>query len=58
MIYQYVELAIQFEQMAARETAEELKESLLEQAAAYHKLAQKRAGQLNVPFPPPSKKSN
>ena len=57
-IAEYVEHAIQFEQMAARGTDEKLKTSLLEQAAAYYKLAKKRARQPSVPSPPPQKNSN
>ena len=43
LIAEYLENAIQFEQMAEREADPKLKASFLEQAAAYHKLAAKRA---------------
>jgi hypothetical protein len=58
LISEYVEQAIHFEQMAARETDQKLRTNFLNQAAAYYKLARKRARQLNVPFPPPQKISN
>jgi len=50
-ILEYLEQSVRFEQMAAQETDEKLIASLLEQAAAYHRLAAKRASQLKVPLP-------
>jgi hypothetical protein len=48
---------ILFEQMASRETNQELKEALEKQAKAYRKLADKRAKELGLtPLePPPSR---
>lgn len=43
MIAEYLEKAVNFEQMAARETDPKLKADLLAQAAAYRKLAAERA---------------
>jgi hypothetical protein len=57
-IAEYLEQSVQFEQMAAQEKDEKLKASLLEQANAYHKLAIKRAHQLNVNLPIPPENSN
>lgn len=52
MIAEYLEHAVEFERMAADETDPQLKDSLLKQAAAYHKLAIERAERLNLPRPP------
>ena len=43
MIAEYLEKAIHFEQMAARETDPQLKAALLAQATNYRKLAAERA---------------
>jgi hypothetical protein len=49
LIAEYLEHAFQFERMAAEATDPKLKESLKGQAAAYHKLAEKRAAQIKLP---------
>ena len=51
MIAEYLEKALQFEQMADREENPDLKANLLEQAKAYRKLAADRA--LKEPLVPP-----
>ena len=43
MVAEYLEKAIQFEQMAEREKDEKLKADLLKQAKSYRKLAAERA---------------
>jgi hypothetical protein len=52
MIADYLERALQFERMADLALDPTFKRSCLEQAAAYRKLAEKRAKELNVPMPP------
>jgi len=54
MIAEYLEHALQFERMAADEKNPELKAQLERQAAAYRKLAAKRAKKLGLQ-PPPSR---
>jgi hypothetical protein len=54
MIAEYLEHAVHFEQMAADTVDEELKETLLAQASAYHKMAAERTKRLNVKLPPRS----
>jgi hypothetical protein len=49
MVAEYLERVIQFEQMAAEATDPKLKESFEKQAAAYRKLADKRAADLKLP---------
>lgn len=51
MIAEYLDTAIQFEQMASAEQDETLKARLLDQAAAYRELAENRARRLRLPFP-------
>jgi hypothetical protein len=51
-IAEYLENATKFERMAQGEKDAEFKKRLLEQAAAYQKLARNRAAQLNLPLPP------
>jgi hypothetical protein len=53
MVAEYLENALQFEQMAAEATDEEFKQTLLAQARAYRRLADERAKVLNRP-PTPS----
>ena len=54
MIAEYLEHALQFERMAAEATDPKLKESFEKQAIAYRKLAEARAGELNLrPVPRP-----
>jgi hypothetical protein len=56
MIAEYLEHALQFERMAAEATDPKLKESFEKQAIAYRKLAEARAGELNLrPVPRPQK---
>jgi hypothetical protein len=49
MVAEYLEKVLHFERMAAEATDPKLKESLREQAAAYRKLAEKRAAELKLP---------
>lgn len=51
MIAEYLEHAIRFEQMAKETVDPKFKDSLLQQAAAYRKLAEQRAKKLNIPLP-------
>jgi hypothetical protein len=48
LIVEYMEHAAQFERMATMETDDIVKAQLLEQAAAYRKLARERAKRLNI----------
>jgi hypothetical protein len=49
LIAEYLEQALHFQRMAAEATDPTLKDSLEKQAAAYRKLAERRAAQLNLP---------
>ena len=49
LVAEYLEQAVRFNRMAAEATDPKLKESLEKQAAAYRKLAEKRAAELNLP---------
>jgi hypothetical protein len=49
LIAEYLEQEVHFERMAAEATDPKLKESLQKQAAAYRKLAEKRAPELKLP---------
>jgi hypothetical protein len=51
LLAKYLDIAIKFERLAAGETAS-MKESFQEQAAAFRKLAAKRAKKLGIPEPP------
>jgi hypothetical protein len=51
LIVEYLEHVIHFEQLAAEAEDEKFKATLLEQAVAYHKLAEKRAIQMRLPLP-------
>jgi hypothetical protein len=51
---EYLEHALEFEQMAAGTDDPALKQQLLNQAAEYRKLAEQRAIQLDMPKPPPA----
>lgn len=51
MIAEYLEHAIRFEQMAEQATDPKFKDSLLQQATAYRKLAEQRAKKLNIAVP-------
>jgi len=60
MVAEYLEHALQFERMAAQEADPKLRTSFEAQAAAYRKLAEKRARELklppvNLPVPAPKK---
>jgi hypothetical protein len=52
MIAEYLERALEFENMAAEATDAILKEALIDQALAYRRLATERAQKLRVPIPP------
>ena len=49
LVAEYLEDALKFERMANEATDPKLKQSLQDQAAAYRKLADKRAAELNLP---------
>jgi hypothetical protein len=51
MIAEYLENAIRFEQMAEQSSDPKFKANLLQQAAAYRKLAAERAKKLNITLP-------
>ncbi len=51
LVTEYLADAANFEQLAAKESDPARKEQLLQQAAAYHRLAEKRAKALGVPLP-------
>jgi hypothetical protein len=52
-LLEYLERAVEFENLAASEQNDELKTQLLKQAAEYRKLAAKRAEQCGLPLPSP-----
>ena len=58
LLTEYLERAVQFEQLAAAETDPKLKQQLQDQAKAYRKLAAKRAEELGLPPPSPPESSN
>lgn len=49
LVAEYLEHAFRFDRMAAEATDPKLKDSLEKQAAAYRKLAEKRAAALKLP---------
>lgn len=51
MLTEWLERALEFESLAAREQNETFKAELLKQAAAYRKLAAKRAKEYGLPMP-------
>jgi hypothetical protein len=51
MLAEYFDTAIKFEQMAAAEKDPKLKAQFQDQAAAYRKLAEKRAKELGLKMP-------
>jgi hypothetical protein len=53
MLTEYLERALEFEKLAASEHNEAFKAQLLNQAAAYRKMAEKRAEQYGLPKPSP-----
>ncbi len=52
MLAEYLDTAIRFEQMAALEHDPKLKAEFEKQAAAYRKLAEKRATEYGLKMPP------
>jgi hypothetical protein len=50
-VTEYLEHAFNFERLAAAETNPAAKKQMQEQSKAYHKLAAKRAKELNVTLP-------
>jgi hypothetical protein len=53
LVTEYLADAAKFDQLAALEQNRQVREQLKEQAAAYRKLAEKRAKHLGVPLPKP-----
>jgi hypothetical protein len=53
MLTEYLDRAVQLEEMAANEPDSTFKEQLLAQAQAYRKLAAKRAEEYGLPPPSP-----
>jgi hypothetical protein len=53
LVAEYLADAVKFERLAAEEKNEDLKLSLLQQAAAYRTLAEKRAKELGKPLDQP-----
>ncbi|MHC2626381.1 hypothetical protein ACVIW2_008413 [Bradyrhizobium huanghuaihaiense] len=53
LLTEYLERAVQFEELAASEPDSSLRAQLLQQAAAYRKLAAKRAEDYGLPPPSP-----
>jgi hypothetical protein len=51
MLAEYLDTAIKFEQMAAQEQEPKLKADFEKQAAAYRKLAEKRAKEYGLDMP-------
>ena len=51
MLAEYLDTALKFEQMAAAETDPKLKADFERQAAAYRKLAEKRAKEYGLKMP-------
>lgn len=60
LLTEYIERALQLEELAAGEADSEFKTQLLRQADAYRKLATKRADQYGLPplSPPPQKEAD
>ncbi len=54
LMTEYLADAAKFDQLAALEQDPQVREQLKKQAAAYRKLAEKRAKQLGVPLPKPT----
>jgi hypothetical protein len=51
LVTEYLERAVNLERLSEAETNPVFKEQLLEQAKAYHALAEKRAAEMNIPLP-------
>jgi hypothetical protein len=58
LLTEYLERAVSLEQFAAGEQDSKFKEDLLRQAAAYRKLAAKRACDYGLPPPSPPENAN
>jgi hypothetical protein len=58
LLAEYLESAVNLERLAASEQDSKFKTELLNQAAAYRKLAARRAEQYGLPPPSPPKNSN
>jgi hypothetical protein len=58
LLTEYLDRAINLERLAASEQDSEFKTQLLNQAAAYRKLAARRAEQYGLPPPSPPEVSN
>ncbi|MCJ9700172.1 hypothetical protein [Bradyrhizobium sp. SHOUNA76] len=58
LLTEYLERAIQLEKLAASESDSAFKSQLLEQAAAYRKLAAKRAREYGLPPPSPPERAS
>jgi len=54
MLAEYLDMAIKFERMAASEDDANVKAQFEKQAAAYRKLAEKRATEYGLKTPPPN----
>jgi hypothetical protein len=52
LVAEYLEQVLHFERLAREADDPKLRAQLLKQAAAYHKLAAKRAEQMGMPLPP------
>ena len=58
MLAEYLERAVNLERLAADERDSKFKVELLDQAAAYRKLAARRAEQYGLPLPSPPETPN
>jgi hypothetical protein len=58
LLTEYLECAVNLERLAAGEQDSKFRAELLNQAAAYRKLAEKRAEQYGLPPPSPPEISN
>jgi hypothetical protein len=58
LLTEYLDRAVSLERLAANEQDSKFKAQLLDQAAAYRKLAAKRAKEYGMPPPSPPESSN
>ena len=58
VLTEYLDRAVSLERLAANEQDSKFKAQLLDQAAAYRKLAAKRAKEYGMPPPSPPESSN
>jgi hypothetical protein len=58
LLTEYLERAVQLETLAEDEPSSAFKDQLLNQAAAYRKLAAKRAEEYGLPCPSPPQKAD